>query len=750
MRPWCALGAFILVAAPVPAAGPSRPLQPQTVAWWTFDTHLRDEVRGLVLVNDGNENPEHEKAYGNPYQSEVPLLDFSGHTNWRTYYRWLGPNVTYCRVGRELDVRGPFTVEAYINPRHMDPLQPRAYLVRKRRVDEPGATGLQWCLEMRRRPDNRFTRHDKRADLWAMVAFQKPDNTVCACEVTARDAVRLTRWQRIALIHDGHSVGLYADGELAASVPAPGPGAVPLPTETASELLVSNLACLADGSPIPSPEKLYLRVDYSGRIDELRISRGALTPEQFLPAVKTYGDAPLAAGPRRTEYTSIVRRHLDLLMAHAVDRYGPSHSPLIGSTLDPGALKMVTRKPPGGIGMPKVEAGPYRSPMLGCNLTHLRTTHAAMRALSDITGDERYGARADTALRFWLDNCLFASGVWPIGEHGVWNFYTDKPEPTRPHEPQAHLDWPLYFAIAPEKVVAEIDAMHIMHIFEHRGLAHHGRHGNVVANTPKHGGCGFIRLTGLFARAWAFLHSRTADPKYLGWVREQAALCAGLRDPKTGFYPTQTYPVPGEVQGGRKYPPAGCGTQPIWAAIGFLDAAAWIEDPATRDSLVHLATDMAMVNLHHYYGWNGTTFSATKAQWMGAGHDPGGAWLVLKVWERLERPQELLELARRIADDALGSWAPKQSEDAGAFAWRILFFVQLHNVTGDDRYLAHARQVGDCAAAHLVLGNGLVGGSAQYRYYDRMFNVPRLLIAFLALDHGQHPSLKTLLRDPMF
>ena len=38
-----------------------------------------------------------------------------------------------------------------------------------------------------------------------------------------------------------------------------------------------------------------------------------------------------------------------------------------------------------------------------------------------------YAEHAELALRFWLKHCQHPSGVWAIGEHGVWNFYTDKP-----------------------------------------------------------------------------------------------------------------------------------------------------------------------------------------------------------------------------------------------------------------------------------------------------------------------------------
>jgi hypothetical protein len=429
-------------------------------------------------------------------------------------------------------------------------------------------------------------------------------------------------------------------------------------------------------------------------------------------------------------------------MENGTDVYGEVHSPLLGSTLDPITMKMLTAKPPQGQGMPSA-GNQYRSPLYGCNLTLMRNTLMTMEALSEISGEAKYADHEDEAIRFWLSNCIYPSGVWPVGEHGVWNFYTDSPEPERPHEPGAFLDWEKYWKLAPEAVAKEITLMHTIHCFqrEYQGkmLWFHGRHGSSEGH-PKQDGSGFARHSGLFARAWAFMYSKTGDPKYLQWAKDQLELLWQLRDPNTGLVPTQIRPPGGP----------GTGTLPIWAALGFLEAAEWLDEPADRRLFHDRGLEIAMANFRRYYRWDGKYFTYAGDDWYGDTCTPPIAWLFLKTWERAGRPEYMLEHLRVIADHRMKSWHPTESTDAGRYGWVIMFYVQMFNETKDERYLDYAKRLGDYAAANLVLESGLVVGSRYYRYYDRMYHVPKLVQAFLALDHPGHPAVQTLIKQPLF
>lgn len=730
-----------------------RALGAETVAWWTFDNHLRDEVSGLTLDNVRNEREDLEEFYRSiQFVDDVPILRLGDRLNWRGYYRWGTPNLTRGEVGDALELQGAFTIEGYLNARSLRgrPPQHRAAILRKQRTGGEAAEP-QWSIGLHR--DGASGPHA--ADLWARVVFRLPDGRRVATEVSARDALPLAAWHHFAVIFDGADLSLRIDGKQVSRAAGPGAGACVLPSGGRSELLISALAdeLSADKPPEPEEERDWCMV-YQGRIDELRISQVALAPDRLLPVPCGVVSDPLSDPPRRDEYTSLARRHLGLLMRHGTDTYGKVHSPLLGSTLDPDTKRMLALKPPRVPGMPFV-GDSYRSPLHGCNLTLMRHTLAAMRALSAVTGDTRYAEHADKALRFWFENCLYPSGVWPLGEHGVWNFHTDTPQPKRPHEPQGLLDWPLYWKIAPEKVRRELELMHPSHVFEYEfegsKLAFHGRHGSSEGKQHGVGGCGFARHSGLFARAWAFLYSKTKDPKHLRWARDQLELLWTLRDPATGLCPTQVFPPPGFTFGGRTYPAKrGAGTQPIWAAIGFLDAIAWLDDPADKQLLKERALALAMANFDVYYKWDGKQFSDTRLRWNSSTSSPGGAWLMLKVWERAGKPGRLLEQVRRVADARMGAWRPCKTTDAGRYGWNILLYVQLSNETSEDKYLDFARRLGDYAAANLITSDGLVVGSCHYRYYDRMYHIPKLVQGLLALDHPKHVAVQPFFRDPYF
>ena len=735
------------------AAGPSRALRPDTLAWWTFDNHLRDEVHGLELKNVPNAGAQTEAFYVSiQYLTEVPILEIGGHPNGRAYYRWGIPNVTQGRLGDELDPAGAFTIETYLKPRSDTFLmkQARAFVLRKVRGDNKADRQMQWLVEIRRRPGQ--TR--LQGDLCASVTFLMLGGKTVTREVLATDALRMGYWQRVAVVYDGKTLSLWVDGKPAASADGPGPGARVLPSKGTSWLYVSDNHVQLDGTPTPK-DKPHDTIHYAGRYDELRITGAALGGDQLLPPVQVLTKEPLPDPPKRTEYTSIARRHLDLLMKHGTDRYGPVHSPLLASTLDPKTLKMVEIKPAVIQGMPEPH-GPYRSPLWGCNLDLMRNTLMAMRTLSGTSGEARYAQHADRALRFYFDHCLYPSGVWPLGEHGVWNFHTDKPQPTRPDEPGAHLDYERYYKIAPKKVARYIDLMHKIHMFKYtykgKELWFHGRHGSEKGNAHGVGGCGFPRHSGLFARAWVFLYTKTKNPKYLQWAKDQVDLMWEMRDPRTHLVPGQMFPPPGSTMGGRTYSKRiYATTSTIYACLAMLDAVEWLDDPADKKLFFDRAYTMAMANINVYARWNGKAFTLVRPSFMGHGpRVPGLAFLVLKVWERSGRPAPLLAYARRVADATLAQWRPTKNTSAGCFGWQIMFLVQMHNETGDQRYLDFARRLGDYAAANLVFDNGLVVGSGYYRIYDRMYHVPKLIQALVALDHPKHPAVKPLLREALF
>ncbi len=734
----------------------SRHLSSKAAAWWTFDATLRDEVKGLSLRIEPEHliNREIEDQYSvNMYVLNVPILKIDGRDNWRSFYRWGPPNLARGEMADELDPPRAFTIECYLKPREMfdnlsKKFQQRSLVLRKNRL-KGGKVEPQWAIEIHKDEKNTHTRHQKRADLVSPVTFEMPDGTTKTQKLAGRNAIRQRQWQHLALIFDGKRVSLLIDHQEAVAMPGPGKGAKLLASQGKGELLLSHTFIPKGGRHELPPGERHLNLNYAGKIDELRISFAALETSELLPLPRVYkGEEALPEPKKCEEYASIARKHLGLLIEHGVDVYGPVHSPLIASTLDPDTLKMLEMKPPVGEGMPGT-GDTYRSPIGGCNLTWMRQTLRAMRALSAVTGEKRFKTHADKAIKFWLDNCPYPSGAWPIGEHGLWNFHTDAPVKAafRPHEPGTHMDWEHYWQINPEAVKKELILQHRIHIFEHRGLMVHGRHGSSLGHA-KSGGQGFARFPGLFARSWAFLYSKTKDLKHLEWAKDQLDVMWKTRDPKTNLTSHVTYPLADEP-GGHK---PSAGTLQMRSVLGFLEAVRWLDSPDEKRLFSERATVLGNAIIDSSFGWNPDrkAFSRTRYNWVSRTDSPSMPWFVLKLWERAGRPARLLNLLKGIADERIEKWRPTTGTDSGCYGYMIISFVQLHNETKDGRYLEFARRLGDFAAENLVHKSGLVVGSSSFRYYDCMYNIQRLVQAFIAIDYPEHPEVEKLMRDPLF
>ena len=247
-------------------------------------------------------------------------------------------------------------------------------------------------------------------------------------------------------------------------------------------------------------------------------------------------------------------------------------------------------------------------------------------------------------------------------------------------------------------VKKEIDLTHKIHCFLHQGYWFHGRHGSFKGKPHPVGGCGFARQSGLFARAWAFMYSRTKDPKYLQWARDQVEMLWHLRDPKSGIAPGQIFPPPGTTRGAisvsaRRY----ANDQAIAAGIGFLEAAEYLDDPEQKKFFVERGAALALPNFHFFYKWNGRQFTYTRMRWV-----PDGPWYLFQLYVRAGRPKPVGDHLARIADDVSKGWRPLKLTESGRTGKTMLFLVAMYNETGRAQYLQAARRLGDYAAANYI------------------------------------------------
>jgi hypothetical protein len=156
-----------------------------------------------------------------------------------------------------------------------------------------------------------------------------------------------------------------------------------------------------------------------------------------------------------------------------------------------------------------------------------------------------------------------------------------------------------------------------------------------------------------------------------------------VRDPKTGFYPTQIWPLAGKEYQGRMLPPANVGTQPIVAAVGILEAAAWLDTPQDAKHFSDVASDMAMVNIDAYGKWDGRTHTRPLSMWVG----DGVGWSILEFYQLAGRPAKVMELLTSSAQAAAKDWRPTTITSSGELGRRILFYVQMYLDTAEPAYL---------------------------------------------------------------
>lgn len=138
-----------------------------------------------------------------------------------------------------------------------------------------------------------------------------------------------------------------------------------------------------------------------------------------LPPVIVAAHAALAALPaagRDPGYLRLVRAYADAMIERGRDTCGGEHSPLFAAALDREKMTL------GSFGtIPGVRNGD-RS-LGGANPQEETGLYAACYALTEITGEKKYAAAADAALRFFFTRCQSpATGLMAWGEHLYWDF----------------------------------------------------------------------------------------------------------------------------------------------------------------------------------------------------------------------------------------------------------------------------------------------------------------------------------------
>ena len=494
--------------------------------------------------------------------------------------------------------------------------------------------------------------------------------------------------------------------------------------------------------------------------------------------VLTAGNLPVAPADdtKEADYLRHVTRCLDALIECGTDHYGPQQTPVLVSILDtrtrecpadPAALDEAWR----------VTRRDRRNPA-AANLLTDQPLLKTMAAASLVTGQDKYRRFADRYVDWYLKNLVDDRGFFWWGWHRHYDVYQDKMlgHLGNPHEIHAiHcIAWDQLWEVNPGAVRKEIEAIWQWHVVDKK-TGEINRHGDGQR------GCDFAMSAGACACAFAFLYQQTGEAVWLDRAKLLTSYYWDRRNPQTDLFADR--------------PNAGAnrfdGSHFVTADTGLFCHALLKCFQMTGDAKFK---DQALAYLKAYrkYGYDsqtgrfwgslrldGTPVPGPRLQPGQQGADygmyePRG---YLDLWQPYvagyEHPlptaevyafaalltgdPSMLDTARLFARHLEANLPPRaclseswyrgyaeryapQGTYAGLYGQAISFFLQMHLLTGEPRYLRLARETADDAIARLA-DNGLFRGHPAKPYYEAVDGVGYLLYALLQLDQVlKHPE----------
>ena len=167
-------------------------------------------------------------------------------------------------------------------------------------------------------------------------------------------------------------------------------------------------------------------------------------------------------------------------------------------------------------------------------------------------------------MNFFLENMVSQqTGMFGWGEHIFYNVFLDHiigggftVRGSRnflfAHELERWTTiYDLMWEKSPEKTQAEIEAIYEYKIIDYETFTNN-RHSDYFSGRRTGDVLTFVKHSGLFAHAFAFLYSKTREPKYLQWAQKMADLFWNKSNPQTNLVRSaierkEEPPAPGEM-----------------------------------------------------------------------------------------------------------------------------------------------------------------------------------------------------------
>jgi uncharacterized protein YyaL (SSP411 family) len=328
-----------------------------------------------------------------------------------------------------------------------------------------------------------------------------------------------------------------------------------------------------------------------------------------------------------------------------------------------------------------------------------------------VTKNPRYAKAADACLAFFLDNLVSPqTGIFGWGEHLLYNVFLDylaggafTVRARRKFSYSHELDrWTTIYDVmwekSPEKTRAEIEAIYEFKIHDPETFLNN-RHSDFYAGQQTSDTLTFLKHSGLFTHAFAFLYSKTGDAKHLDWARKSADLFWQYRDSRTNL-------VRNCVQ--REDEPA---SPAGMAQLSLFLMRAYQWHPDAR----FLERGLAYIHAYNKsftIDRNGRFRDVLSPD--GTDREPGQ---IAELWEAPIRQAKAAALAYsltgdsvalELADNVIAHVAPEMtfkqgiersliSAEVEARSCSMSAALDLYEVTADRKYLAKARELADDA-----------------------------------------------------
>ena len=460
------------------------------------------------------------------------------------------------------------------------------------------------------------------------------------------------------------------------------------------------------------------------------------------------------------DYLSVARLYADTLIGKGRDRYGAQNSPLFAVTLNP-ELTLYKDVPPAPSGIRVSDRVIW-----GANPMHDQNLYQVLYALSQISGDPKYGRQADEALRWFFDNCQSEkTGLMAWGEHLGWDFRHERvtvkagkdypPDQFKPWQLQDDVHefyrpwvlWDKSYELAPAAIARFAQGLWENQIYDPK-TGQFNRHAGYSVHKPEKD-AEFPRHGGFYIETWAQSYARTKNPRMLTAIETIVGYFEAHRDPQTGALSAEG-----------KTPELLWPQSNLSLAISLENAAPLVpESLAARMRALGASTDAVFFQMDHQLQPGGLGFIKTAVTstlqpgskatrklaasgfysrtWATGYGDLTDANMAMMCLQRLKQTgdKRYRALALQTAERYLVT-APDDSIELypQAFGEAIALLLGAHRLSGEAKYLARADELAKQAVALFWRhGSPLPLASNRVEHYEAITHSDTLMMSLLQL-----------------